>query len=131
MNYTEVQIRQADAALRLMHETKGSVDGHNIYQVMGPPKAEYMRMVLCDVLHLVTRNGNSYVITEDGEKAYKMGFKDYMEERERKAEEPVPVKEVREEHPWYWMNRRELLQSVISSTVGAVVGSLVTWLLMR
>ena len=97
MNYTEVQIRQADAALRLMHETKGSVDGHELYQVMGHPKAEYMRAVLCDILHLITRKGNSYMITEEGEKAYEMGFKSWMEEHNRKAQEPLPVKEVKSE----------------------------------
>lgn len=131
MNYSEVQIKQADAALKLLHDAQGFVDGHKLWQTMGAPKAEYMRYQLSEVLHLASRRINSYVITEEGEKAYGMGFKAYMKERERKAEEPVPVKEVREEHPWYWMNRRELLQSVISSTVGAVVGSLVTWLLMR
>ena len=97
MNYTEVQIRQADAALRLMHETKGSVDGHDIYQVMGPPKAEYMRMVLCDVLHLTVRSNSMYALTEEGEKACEMGFKAWMEEHNRKAQEPLPVKEVKSE----------------------------------
>ena len=97
MNYTEVQIRQADAALRLMHETKGSVDGHDIYQVMGPPKAEYMRMVLCDVLHLTVRSNSMYALTEEGEKAYEMGFKAWMEEHNRKSQEPLPVKEVKSE----------------------------------
>lgn len=97
MTYTEAQIRQADAALKLLYERKGFVDGHDIYQVMGHPKAEYMRMVLCDVLHLTVRRGNMYALTEDGGKACEMGFKAWLEERERKTQEPLPVKEVKSE----------------------------------
>lgn len=97
MNYNEVHIRQADAALKLLHETQGLVDGHRLWQVMGPPKAEYMRYQLSEVLHLASRRIDSYTITEEGEKAYAMGFKAYMEERERKAKEPVQVREVKSE----------------------------------
>lgn len=132
MNYTEVQIRQADAALRLMHETKGSVDGHDIYQVMGPPKAEYMRMVLCDVLHLTVRSNNMYALTEEGEKAYEMGFKSWLEERERKKSEPILTRNVEEKRPWWKFKKNDmahdLFVSVVSIILSQIISLIVFWL---
>ena len=125
MIYTDVQIKQADAALQLLHERNGFVDGHELYQVMGHPKAEYMRAVLCDILHLITRKGNSYMITEEGEKAYEMGFKSWIEERNRKNSEDQKTL------PWYVPDKRGLVQSIIASVVSAIVGAFVSWLLMR
>lgn len=129
MNYTEEQIRQADIALKMLHNAQGFVDGHKLWQTMGPPKAEYMRYQLSEVLHLASRRIDSYAITEEGERAYEMGFRAYMEDRKRKAEEPIAVKEMTDNRPWYKPNKRELLQAIIASVVGALVGALISRLL--
>ncbi len=124
MNYSEEQIRQADIALKMLHDAQGFVDGHKLWQTMGPPKAEYMRYQLSEVLHLASRRIDSYTITEEGEKAFAMGFKAYMEERESEGKAKVDL-------PWYIPDKRSMLQSIIASVVGAVVGALASWLLMR
>lgn len=129
MNYTEEQIRQADTALKILHDAQGFVDGHKLWQTMGTPKAEYMRYQLSDVLHLASRRIDSYAITEEGERAYEMGFRAYMEDRKRKAEEPIAVKEMTDNRPWYKPNKRELLQAIIASVAGAIVGALISRLL--
>lgn len=129
MNYNEVQIRQADTALKMLHDAQGFVDGHQLWQAMGPPKAEYMRYQLSEVLHLASRRIDRYTITEEGDRAYEMGFKAYMEERERKAAEPIAVKEITDNRPWYKPNKRELLQAIIASVVGTLVGALISRLL--
>ena len=97
MNYNDVQIRQADNALELLHERQGYVDGHELWQAIGHPKAEYMRDQLCDVLQLTAKRINSYMLTEEGERAYQMGFKAWLDEREQKKSEPFPVKNVKSE----------------------------------
>lgn len=120
MNYNEVQIRQADTALKMLHDAQGFVDGHELWQLMGPPKAEYMRYQLSEVLHLASRRIDRYTITEDGEKAFAMGFKAYMEERERKAAEEIPLVLTRDEpRPWYKLNRAEWI-----GLAGVVIGLL-------
>lgn len=50
MNYTEVQIRQADIALKLLHDAQGFVDGHKLWQTMGTSNAEYMRYQVYNAL---------------------------------------------------------------------------------
>lgn len=119
MNYTEEQIRQADIALKMLHDAQGFVDGHELWQLMGPPKAEYMRYQLSEVLHLASRRIDRYTITEDGEKAFAMGFKAYMEERDRMAEK-IPLVLTRDEpRPWYNLNRAEWI-----GLAGVVIGLL-------
>lgn len=119
MNYTEEQIRQADIALKMLHDAQGFVDGHKLWQAMGAPKAEYMRYQLSEVLHLASRRIDSYTITEEGEKAFAMGFKAYMEERERTADEIPLVLTRNEPRPWYKLNRAEWI-----GLAGVVIGLL-------
>lgn len=112
MNYTDVQIRQADAALKVLHEKNGFVKEAELWDVMGSPKQEYMIMVLCEVLPLAIRKINSYAITEEGEKAFALGFKAYVEEQERKAVEPPVVVAKEEKRPWWKLSRGEWLTVV-------------------
>ena len=107
MNYSEVQIKQADVVLKLLHERQGYVDGHELWKAMGHPKAEYMRDQLSEVLYLTTRRMNSYMLTEEGERAFLMGFKAYMKERERERIDPPLVLTREEPRPWYKLNRAE------------------------
>lgn len=48
-------------------------------------------------LGLISRDGDNYLITEEGENAFGLGFKAWLEERERKKSEPLPVKNVKSE----------------------------------
>lgn len=88
--YTDEQIRQADAALKLLHGKSGFTYGHELWQVMSHAgkDANAMRSRMVKELGLISREGDNYQITEEGEKAYEMGFKAWLEERERKAQEP-------------------------------------------
>ncbi len=119
MNYTEEQIRQADIALKMLHDAQGFVDGHILWQAMGPPKAEYIRYQLSEVLHLASRRIDRYTITEEGEKAFSIGFKAYVEERERMANEIPLVLTRNEPRPWYKLNRAEWI-----GLAGVVIGLL-------
>lgn len=128
MIYTEVQIRQADAALKVLHGKSSFTHGHELWQVMSREgkDANAMRARMINELGLISRQGDSYQITEQGEKAYEMGFKAWLEERERKVKSKV-----QDDLPWYIPDKRSMLQSIIASVAGAVVGALVSWLLMR
>ena len=97
--YTDEQIRQADAALKLLHGKSGFTYGHELWQVMSHAgkDANAMRSRMVKELGLISREGDNYQITEDGGKAYEMGFKAWLEERERKKSEPLPVKNIKPE----------------------------------
>lgn len=97
--YTDEQIRQADAALKLLHGKSGFTYGHELWQVMSHAgkDANAMRSRMVKELGLISREGDNYQITEEGEKAYEMGFKAWLEERERKKSEPLPVKNIKPE----------------------------------
>lgn len=97
--YTDEQIRQADAALKLLHGKSGFTYGHELWQVMSHAgkDANAMRSKMVKELGLISREGDNYQITEEGEKAYEMGFKAWLEERERKKSEPLPVKNIKPE----------------------------------
>ena len=97
--YTDEQIRQADAALKLLHGKSGFTYGHELWQVMSHAgkDANAMRSRMVKDLGLISREGDNYQITEEGEKAYEMGFKAWLEERERKKSEPLPVKNIKPE----------------------------------
>lgn len=99
MDYSEVQIKQADAALKLLHGKGGFTYGHELWQVMSHAgkDANAMRTKMVKELGLISREGDNYQITEEGEKAYEMGFKAWLEERERKKSEPAPVKNIKSE----------------------------------
>ena len=86
--------------------------------------ANVMRTKMVSELGLIFREHDNYLITEKGEKAYEMGFRAYMEERERKAKEPIPVHLV-DNRPLWKLNKRELIQSSISAIIGAVIGKAV------
>lgn len=97
--YADEQIRQADAALKLLHGKSGFTYGHELWQVMSHAgkDANAMRSRMVKELGLISREGDNYQITEEGEKAYEMGFKAWLEERERKKSEPLPVKNIKPE----------------------------------
>lgn len=97
--YTDEQIRQADAALKLLHGKSGFTYGHELWQVMSHAgkDANAMRSRMVKELGLISREGDNYQITEEGEKAYEMGFKAWLDERERKKSEPLPVKNIKPE----------------------------------
>ena len=97
--YTDEQIRQADAALKLLHGKSGFTYGHELWQVMSHAgkDSNAMRSRMVKELGLISREGDNYQITEEGEKAYEMGFKAWLEERERKKSEPLPVKNIKPE----------------------------------
>ena len=99
MDYEDYQIKQAEAMLSALHNAKDSVDGYALHQIMAVHgiKDQYMRTRLTDILGLAIKKGYSYYITEEGEKAYEMGFRAWLEERERTKSEPVPVKNVKSE----------------------------------
>lgn len=126
--YTDEQIRQADAALKLLHGKSGFTYGHELWQVMSHAgkDANAMRSKMVKELGLISREGDNYQITEEGEKAYEMGFMTWQKERIRKAKNKV-----QDDLPWYIPDKRSMLQSIIASVAGAVVGALVSWLLMR
>jgi hypothetical protein len=88
--YTDEQIRQADAALKLLHGRSGFTYGHELWQVMSHAgkDAHAMRSKMVKELGLILREGDNYQITEEGEKAYEMGFRAWLQEQERKALEP-------------------------------------------
>lgn len=97
--YTDEQINQADAALKLLHARSGFTYGHELWQVMSHAgkDANAMRLKMVKELGLISRDGDNYLITEEGENAFRMGFKAWLEERERKKSEPAPVKNIKSE----------------------------------
>ena len=72
-----------------------------------------------EFLYLCGGNYKSCSITEEGEKAFSIGFKAYMEERERMADEIPLVLTRNEPRPWYKLNRAEWI-----GLAGVVIGLL-------
>ena len=132
--YTDEQIRQADAALKLLHGRSGFAYGHELWQVMSHAgkDANAMRSRMVKELGLISREGDNYLITEEGEKAYEMGFKAWLEERERKKSEPILTRNVEEKRPWWKFKKNDmahdLFVSVISIILSQIISLIVFWL---
>lgn len=132
--YTDEQIRQANAALKLLHGKSGFTYGHELWQVMSHAgkDANAMRSRMVKELGLISREGDNYQITEEGEKAYEMGFKAWLEERERKKSEPILTRNVEEKRPWWKFKKNDmahdLFVSVISIILSQIISLIVFWL---
>lgn len=121
MIYTEVQIRQADAALKVLHGKSGFTHGHELWQVMSREgkDANAMRSKMVNELGIISRQGDNFQITEAGEKAYEMGFKAWLEERERMKSEPIPTRIVEGSKPWWkltkegWISLATLITTIV------------------
>lgn len=124
--YTEKEVRMADAAIRCLKD--GVRDQRTVLYAMGVLDHECYAMLraLTDDLKLLSKGYDSYTLTFEGRRAANMGFKAYVEEQERKTNGGV-----QEVHPWYIPDKKGLIQSIIASVAGAIVGALVSWLLMR
>ena len=123
MDYSEVQIKHADAALKLLHGSRQSVEGRLVRNVLKGDDVNVRQLLdeLENNLKLVGRFGDMWHLTSEGNTAAAMGMKAYLAERERRASEPIPVQLV-DNRPLWKLNKRELIQSSISAIIGAVIG---------
>lgn len=114
----------ADAALQSLQG--GPMNRRAVLHTMGGRGSEHYAMLrtLTDDLKLINKGHDTFSLTLEGRKAVQMGFRAYMEERERKAKEPIPVHLV-DNRPLWKLNKRELIQSSISAIIGAVIGKAV------
>lgn len=79
MNYNEVHIRQADAALGIMKENTKLTDGHKVRQAMAEYGDPYLMVdVMRYDLKLIVCNGDRWALTYEGKKAASMGFEKYL-----------------------------------------------------
>lgn len=128
MIYTEVQIRQADAALKVLHGKSGFTHGHELWQVMSHAgkDANALRSKMVKELGLISREGDNYQITEEGEKAYEMGFRAWLEERERKKSEPILTRNVEEKRPWWKFKKNDMAHDLFVAVITIILSQLVS-----
>lgn len=83
MEYSELEIRQANSALGLLLESKKLVEGYAVRSAMGAHGDPYnMVTVLTDDLKLIVRHGDSWALSREGRKAARMGFARYIRYRQ-------------------------------------------------
>ena len=88
MDYSEKEIKQADCAIGMMEEQDKLMSGHDVRSAMRKYGDPYnMVTVLKDDLKLIASKGDSWVLTDEGRKAARMGFANYL--RYRKVLEKV------------------------------------------
>lgn len=119
MMYTDNETCMADAALQSLKG--GPMNRRAVLHAMGGRGSEHYAMLrtLTDELKLISKGHDTFSLTFEGRKAVQMGFKAYMEERERMAEE-IPLVLTRDEpRPWYKLNRAEWI-----GLAGVVIGLL-------
>lgn len=126
--YTDIQIKQADAALKLLHGKSGFAYGHELWQVMSHAgkDANALRSKMVKELGLISREGDNYQITEEGEKAYEMGFRAWLEERERKKSEPILTRNVEEKRPWWKFKKNDMAHDLFVAVITIILSQLVS-----
>lgn len=126
--YTDIQIKQADAALRLLHGKSDFTYGHELWQVMSREgkDANAMRSKMVNELGIISRQGDNFQITEEGEKAYEMGFKAWLEERERKKSEPILTRNVEEKRPWWKFKKNDMAHDLFVAVITIILSQLVS-----
>ena len=88
--YSEHEIKRMEAALALLRDSRQSVEGRLVRNALrgGNVNVRQLENELSDRLKLIGGRGDFWFLTAEGKTAAAMGMKAYLQEQERKAQEP-------------------------------------------